>query len=70
MKALIMNRRDIRNPLGGGAEIYTHEVAKGLIEAGHEVTVFSSRFRGSQESETIDGVRYVRAGSEFTVHFK
>jgi glycosyltransferase involved in cell wall biosynthesis len=70
MKALIMNRRDIRNPLGGGAEIYTHEVSKGLIEGGHDVTVFSSRFKGSEESETIDGVRYLRGGSEFTVHFK
>jgi glycosyltransferase involved in cell wall biosynthesis len=70
MKVLIMNRRDIRNPLGGGAEIYTHEVAKGLIEAGRDVTVFSSRFKGSEESETIDGVRYVRGGNEFATHFK
>ncbi len=65
-----MNRRDIKNPLGGGAEGYTHEVAKGLLEGGCEVTVFSSRFKGSSEEEVIDGVRHLRAGSEFTVHFK
>jgi len=32
--------------------------------------VFSSRFPGSPKEEAIDGVRYIRAGSEFTVHFK
>jgi glycosyltransferase involved in cell wall biosynthesis len=65
-----MNRRDIRNPLGGGAEVYTHEVAKGLIEGGYDVTVFACRFEGSAEAETIDGVRYLRGGNEFTVHFR
>jgi len=65
-----MNRRDIRNPQGGGAEVYTHEVAKGLAAGGYDVTVFATRFKGSAESETIDGVRYVRGGNEFTVHFK
>jgi glycosyltransferase involved in cell wall biosynthesis len=65
-----MNRRDIRNPLGGGAEVYTHEVAKGLAAGGCDVTVFSTRFNGSAESETIEGVRYVRGGNEFTVHFR
>jgi glycosyltransferase involved in cell wall biosynthesis len=65
-----MNRRDIRNPLGGGAEVYTHEVAKGLREGGYDVTCFSSRFRGSAESETIDGVQYLRGGNELTVHLR
>jgi glycosyltransferase involved in cell wall biosynthesis len=65
-----MNRRDIRNPLGGGAEVYTHEVAKGLRDGGYEVTIFSSRFKGAAESETIDGIRHVRGGGEFSVHFR
>jgi glycosyltransferase involved in cell wall biosynthesis len=41
-----------------------------LVEGGCEVTVFSSRFKGSEESEAIDGIRYLRRGNEFTVHFK
>jgi len=69
MKILILNRRDIANPAGGGAEIYTHEIARGLAgKYGCEVVVFSSRFKGSAEEDTIDGVRYVRRGSEATVH--
>jgi glycosyltransferase involved in cell wall biosynthesis len=70
LRVLILNRRDIRNPSGGGAEVYTHEVARGLTERGSEVTVFSSRFRGSSPEESVEGVRYLRAGTELTVHFK
>ncbi|GAB4389161.1 MAG: glycosyltransferase family 4 protein [Thermodesulfovibrionales bacterium] len=68
MRVLVLNRRDIRNPAGGGAEVYTHEVAKGLAARGCEVTGFSSRFAGSLPEETVDGVRYLRAGNELTVH--
>lgn len=32
--------------------------------------MFSSRFDGSPKEESVDGIRYLRAGSEFTVHFK
>ena len=69
MRILLLNRRDIANPAGGGAEIYTHEIARGLAATyGCDVVVFSSRFAGSAEKETIDGVEYVRRGNEMTVH--
>lgn len=69
MRILILNRRDIANPSGGGAEIYTHEIARGLIEKYRcEVIVFASRFKGSTSGEMIDGVRYIRKGNELTVH--
>jgi glycosyltransferase involved in cell wall biosynthesis len=70
MRILILNRRDIANPAGGGAEIYTHEIARGLVEKYHcRVQVFSSRFRGGQDHEKIDGVDYIRKGNEITVHW-
>lgn len=69
MRVLVLNRRDISNPLGGGAEVYTHELCKALSNAGSHVTYFTSRFRGSAAEEHIDGVRYLRRGNEFTVHF-
>ena len=70
MKILILNRRDIANPAGGGAEIYTHEIARGLVNKyGCQVAVFSSRFPGSAAEEIIDGVRHIRKGNEATVHF-
>lgn len=69
MRILILNRRDIANPSGGGAEIYTHEIARGLVRIYDcEVVVFSTRFPRSAPEEMIDGVRYVRRGNEATVH--
>jgi hypothetical protein len=69
MRILILNRRDIANPAGGGAEVYTHEITKGLASKySCECVVFSSRFLNSAAKEVIDGVIYMRKGSETTVH--
>lgn len=71
MRILILNRRDISNPSGGGAEVYTHEIARGLTEKyGCDVSVFASRFPGCAQQEIVDGVTYVRRGNEVTVHLK
>ncbi len=70
MNILILNRRDIANPAGGGAEVYTHEIAKGMVERGAQVTVFSSSFSGAADGEDIDSVRHIRRGNELTVHFR
>ena len=45
MKILTTNWRDIKHPLAGGAEISTHEHAKGWVHAGHDVILFSSSFK-------------------------
>ncbi|MBI4129952.1 glycosyltransferase family 4 protein, partial [Candidatus Roizmanbacteria bacterium] len=63
MRILILNWRDIKNPEHGGAEILTHEMAKRWVRWGHSVTQFSSRFSGSKEKDTVDGVTIVRFGS-------
>ncbi len=68
MRILILNRRDIRNPLGGGAEKYTLEVARGLLERGHEVVWFASSFRGAASREELDGIKIIRRGSELSTH--
>ncbi|MCK4910185.1 MAG: glycosyltransferase family 4 protein [Thermodesulfovibrionales bacterium] len=68
MNILIMNRRDTVNPAGGGAEVYTFEIARGLVERGASVTIFSSRFAGSASEEFVEGIRHKRKGSELTVH--
>ncbi len=69
MRILFLNRRDIKNPDGGGAEIYTHEIAKGLVERYNcRVNVFSTLFPLGEKEETIDDIKYIRKGSEFTVH--
>jgi glycosyltransferase involved in cell wall biosynthesis len=69
LRVLFLNRRDIRNPDGGGAEVYTHEIAAGLVRRyGCEVSVFACHFHSAPQEEVVDGVRYMRKGSEYTVH--
>ncbi len=68
MNVLILNRRDTVNPAGGGAEVYTYEIARGLVERGASVTIFSSRFHGSVPEESVEGIRHIRRGNELTVH--
>jgi glycosyltransferase involved in cell wall biosynthesis len=63
-----LNWRCVKNPLAGGAELFTFEIARHWARAGHEVTLFSSRFDNSEERETVDGVRFVRKGSRLTVY--
>lgn len=65
---LVMNWRDIRNPEAGGAEVYTHEVAKRWVEWGHSVTILTSRFKDSLPREDIDGVTIARTGTRLTVY--
>lgn len=68
MKILIYNWRDIKNPEGGGAEIFTHEIAKRWVKKGNEVTLFTSGFKGCKQKETIDGVKITRFGKKFSVY--
>ncbi|MFA6054911.1 MAG: hypothetical protein WC769_06005, partial [Thermodesulfovibrionales bacterium] len=70
MKILILNRRDIANPSKGGAEIYTHEIARGLVRKYRcQVCGYSGHFTDCSGEEMIEGVRYIRKGNEVTVHF-
>ncbi len=54
----------------GGAEVFTHELAKGLTKAGHNVTLFTSSFPNSKSNEESDGIRIVRRGGKFSVYRK
>jgi len=69
MNILFLNWRDIKNPSAGGAEIYTHEVAKRLVQRGHKVTLFCASFPGAKSEEIIDGVKIIRRGRQWTVHW-
>jgi glycosyltransferase involved in cell wall biosynthesis/O-antigen/teichoic acid export membrane protein len=62
LRILFLNWRDIANPEAGGAEVFTHEVARRWVEQGHEVSLLTSRFSECSPTETIDGVRIRRIG--------
>jgi len=68
MRILWFNWRDILNPDAGGAEVFTHEVMKRLRKRGYHMTLFTSRFKGCQLNENIDGVDIIREGNKYTVY--
>lgn len=70
LKVLLFNWRCWLNPEMGGAEVFTREVLKRWVRDGHEVTMFTCKFRNSEREEIVDGVRIVRAGGKYTVYWK
>ncbi len=68
MRILICNWKDLRHPRAGGAEVYTHEVARRWVATGHHVTLFCAAVDGASESEEVDGVHIVRRGGRFGVY--
>lgn len=68
MRILIFNWKDLSHPDAGGAEVFTHEVARRLVRQGHDVTQFCSRFSGSPGTDERDGVRILRSGGRVGVY--
>ena len=68
LKLLWFNWRCWLNPEMGGAEVFTYEIAKRWVKAGHEVTLFSSKFPSCMKEEVLDGVRVVRGGGRYSVY--
>ena len=62
MRFLMLNWRDPKNPLAGGAERVTLAYLAALARRGHDVYWFANHFPGAVPAEQIDGVRIVRGG--------
>lgn len=69
MNILILNWRDTKHPLTGGAEAMLLEHAKAWIKDGHEVTWFASSAKGLLAEEVIEGIKFYRKGNHLTVFF-
>ncbi len=65
MNILLLSWRGPGHPNAGGAEISTHEHAKGWVKTGHTVTLFTSYYHGAKREEVIDGVILIRRGRQF-----
>jgi glycosyltransferase involved in cell wall biosynthesis len=70
MRIAMLSWRSPGHPQSGGAETLTFEILKRSASRGHEVTWFAASSPDSFENETIDGVRFVRRGRQWTVHFR
>ena len=64
LNILILSWRGLEHPNAGGAEISTHEHAKGWVKAGHNVTLFTAYYKGAPGLEIIDGVTIIRLGHQ------
>ncbi|MGB9590361.1 MAG: glycosyltransferase family 4 protein [candidate division WOR-3 bacterium] len=62
MKILVINWQDIRNPFGGGAEVYLHEVFGRIARMGHEVHILVCGVPGLPSDENMDGFLVHRRG--------
>jgi len=69
LRILAVNWRDIRDPLGGGAEVHLHEILVRAVAAGHEVDLVVSGQSGAPARETVDGVRIRRHGHWAVANF-
>lgn len=69
MKVCVFNWRDLRHPLAGGAEVYTHEVLSRWVACGDEVVWFSGAADGLPAREmTAEGIEVIRAGGRLGVY--
>lgn len=59
---LVINWQDIRNPLGGGAEVHFHEIFRRIAQRGHQVTLLCCGYKDLPEQEIIDDIHVVRRG--------
>jgi|LakMenEpi03Aug12_release.lakeMendotaPanAssembly.Ray.scaffolds.fasta_scaffold00063_60 glycosyltransferase involved in cell wall biosynthesis len=67
---LLLVWRDLVNTTDfGGSEVYSDKIATGLKEQGYNVTIFSSRGKNQKANEILDGIKYIRRGSRYTVYF-
>ncbi len=68
MNILILNWKDLKHPQAGGAEVIVYELAKRMIGDGHQVTWFCRTFKGAQEIENVEGIKFVRRGNLLTMY--
>lgn len=68
MRVLWYNWRDIKHPDAGGAEVFTHEIMRRLVNRGYQITLFTAHFPHANSEDNIDGVKIVREGGKYTVY--
>ncbi len=68
MNILIINWRDMKNPLYGGAEIHMEKIAQ-YLGMENNIYYLTSMYNGADERETIDNIHYIRIGNEYLFNF-
>lgn len=68
MHVAMLSWRDVGNPEAGGAERYLAQVATGLVDRGHDVSLLTAAYPGAPPRERVDGVHVRRAGGKLSVY--
>jgi glycosyltransferase involved in cell wall biosynthesis len=63
VKIAILNWRDLKHPEAGGAEVFVHEVGRRWAEQGHDVTLYSSRWKGCDDGDRDEDLAIRRVGT-------
>jgi len=62
MRFLMLNWRDPKNPLSGGAERVSQAYLAALVQRGHECSWFAYDFPDAPKEENVDGIQIHRGG--------
>lgn len=68
MNVLWLAWKDYTHPQRGGAELVLRELMKRQVAEGHNVTLLTSRHKGSVAREILDGITIIRVGSNRYIH--
>ena len=68
LRILICSWRDLSHPQAGGAEVYTHRVARAWVAQGHRVTWLAAAASGRPSIEVVDGITVIRRGGRHSVY--
>src|SRR5947209_4509624 len=64
----VLNWRDPWQSAAGGAEVFAHEISRGLVQAGATVHFLTAREAGQAAFEVRDGIIWRRRGGRWTVY--
>jgi glycosyltransferase involved in cell wall biosynthesis len=70
MNILWFTWKDTENPLAGGAEVVSSQLAKRLAQDGHTVRFITGGFAGAKTEIIKDGYQINRVGNRYTVYYK
>lgn len=65
---LVLNERDLDNPLAGGAEVHIFEILSRLVTRGFPVTLICSGYPGAAPRESMRGLDVYRVGTRYTFY--
>lgn len=68
MKILWLSWKDHAHPQAGGAEVVLRELNQRLCDDGHEVTILTADYAGTEKFSKLDGVNIIRIGRNRYTH--